>query len=49
MGMTWVPFGLLSCLDAVTLPQLLAARHVSEGAIATLTALAHSPSVGACC
>jgi PAT family beta-lactamase induction signal transducer AmpG len=45
MGMTWAPFGMLTCLDAITLPQLLAARHVPEGMIAALTTLAFSPSV----
>lgn len=45
MGMTWMPFGLLSCLDAITVPQLLAARHVPEPQIALLTTLAFSPSV----
>ena len=45
MGMTWVPFGLLGCLDAITLPQLLAARHVAEPTIALITTLAFSPSV----
>ncbi|MGB9429494.1 MAG: MFS transporter [Gammaproteobacteria bacterium] len=45
MGMTWMPFGLLTCLDALTIPQLLAVRHVPEGAIAALTTLAYSPIV----
>jgi PAT family beta-lactamase induction signal transducer AmpG len=45
MGMTAMPFGMLSGLDAVTLPQLLAARHMHEGEIAALTTLAYSPSI----
>lgn len=45
MGLTWVPFGLITCLDAITIPQLLAARHVPEPQIALVTTLAVSPSV----
>jgi PAT family beta-lactamase induction signal transducer AmpG len=45
MGMTAMPFGMLSGLDAVTLPQLLAARHMPEGEITILTTLAYSPSI----
>jgi MFS transporter, PAT family, beta-lactamase induction signal transducer AmpG len=36
MGMTMLPFGMLSGLDVIILPQLLAARHVP---------LPHTPSV----
>ncbi|MGB6485712.1 MAG: MFS transporter [Steroidobacteraceae bacterium] len=43
MGMTMLPFGMLSGLDVITLPQLLAARHVPEGEIALLSTLAFSP------
>lgn len=43
MGMTMVPFGMLGGLVLVTLPQLLAARHVAESEIAALTALAALP------
>ncbi|HEX7348645.1 MAG TPA: MFS transporter [Rhodanobacteraceae bacterium] len=43
MGMTMLPFGMLSGLTLFTVPQLLAAQHVPEGEIATLTALAASP------
>ena len=43
MGMTMLPFGILSGLTLFTLPQLLAARHVPEAEIAGLTALASSP------
>ena len=43
MGMTMLPFGMLGGLVLVTVPQLLAARHVPEGEIAVLTALAASP------
>ncbi len=43
MGMTMLPFGMLGGLSLVTVPQLLAARHVPEAQIATLTALASSP------
>ncbi len=43
MGMTMIPFGMLGGLVLVTVPQLLAARHVPEGEIAALTALAASP------
>ncbi|MGH8111272.1 MAG: MFS transporter [Rhodanobacteraceae bacterium] len=43
MGMTMLPFGMLGGLVVVTVPQLLAARHVPEGEIAGLTALAFSP------
>lgn len=43
MGMTMLPFGMLGGLVLVTVPQLLAARHVPEGEIAALTALAASP------
>ncbi|MGB6485305.1 MAG: MFS transporter [Steroidobacteraceae bacterium] len=38
-----LPFGMLSGLDVVTLPQLLAARHVPESEIAMLSTLAFSP------
>src|SRR6185437_15944075 len=43
MRMTMLPFGMLGGLVLVTVPQLLAARHVPEGEIAALTALAASP------
>lgn len=43
MGMTMLPFGTLGGLVLVTVPQLLAARHVSEDKIAAITALAASP------
>jgi MFS transporter, PAT family, beta-lactamase induction signal transducer AmpG len=43
MGMTMLPFGMLSGLDVITLPQLLAARHVPESEIAMLSTLAFSP------
>ena len=43
MGMTMLPFGMLTGLTLFTLPQLLAARHVPEAEIAGLTALAGSP------
>ncbi|MGH8113727.1 MAG: hypothetical protein ACREPS_01535 [Rhodanobacteraceae bacterium] len=43
MGMTMLPFGMLMGLTLITVPQLLAAQHVSEGRIATVTALATSP------
>lgn len=45
MGMTMAPFGMLAGLDVITLPQLLAARHVPESEIAMLCTLAYSPSV----
>lgn len=43
MGMTMAPFGMLTGLILITVPQLLAAQHVPEGRIATVTALAGSP------
>jgi MFS transporter, PAT family, beta-lactamase induction signal transducer AmpG len=43
MGMTMTPFGMVTGLILITVPQLLAARHVREGQIATVTALAASP------
>lgn len=43
MGMTMLPFGMIGGLIVVTVPQLLAARHVPEGEIAAITALAFSP------
>ncbi|HEX7339965.1 MAG TPA: hypothetical protein VF271_08550 [Rhodanobacteraceae bacterium] len=43
MGLTMLPFGMLTGLTLFTVPQLLAARHVPEAQIATLTALASSP------
>jgi len=43
MGMTMLPFGMLTGLTLFTVPQLLAARHVPEAEIAALTALAASP------
>jgi len=43
MGMTMLPFGMMAGLSLVTVPQLLAARHVPEAQIATLTVLASSP------
>jgi PAT family beta-lactamase induction signal transducer AmpG len=43
MGMTMLPFGMLGGLVLVTVPQLLAARHVTESEIAAITALAASP------
>lgn len=42
MGMTMIPFGMLGGLSLITVPQLLAARHVPEAEIATLTAVAGS-------
>lgn len=44
MGMAELSFGMLSGIVIVTVPQLLAARHVPEDEIAGLTALAISPS-----
>ncbi|MGH8113584.1 MAG: MFS transporter [Rhodanobacteraceae bacterium] len=43
MGMTALPFGMVGFLVAVVAPQALAERHVLEGEIAGLTALAFSP------
>lgn len=43
MGLTMLPFGMLTGLTLFTVPQLLAQQHVGEGEIATLTALAGSP------
>lgn len=43
MGLTMLPFGMLGGLVVVTVPQLLAARHVPEAEIAGLTSLAFSP------
>jgi MFS transporter, PAT family, beta-lactamase induction signal transducer AmpG len=43
MGMAMLPFGMLTGLDVVTMPQLLAARHVPEGEIAMLSTLALAP------
>ncbi|MGH8291717.1 MAG: hypothetical protein ACREV7_22565 [Steroidobacteraceae bacterium] len=43
MGMTALPFGMIGFLIAVVVPQVLAERHVPEGEIASLTALAFSP------
>lgn len=43
MGLTMLPFGMLTGLTLFTVPQLLAARHVPEAEIAALTALAASP------
>lgn len=44
MGLTMLPFGLLSGLVLFTVPQLLAQQHLPEGEIATLTAVASSPT-----
>lgn len=43
MGMTMLPFSMVTGLILFTVPQLLAARHVPEAEIAALTALAGSP------
>lgn len=43
MGMTMLPFGMLTGLTLFTLPQLLAQQHMPEAEIAGLTALAGSP------
>ncbi|MGH8113726.1 MAG: MFS transporter [Rhodanobacteraceae bacterium] len=43
MGMTDAPFGTLGGLVLVTVPELLAERHVREGEIAAITAVAASP------
>lgn len=43
MGMTMLPFGMVTGLILFTVPQLLAARRVPEAEIAALTALAGSP------
>lgn len=45
MGMTMLPFGMVGFLVVVVVPSLLAKRHVPEGEIATITALAMSPTV----
>lgn len=44
MGVTMLPFGIMNGIIPVTVPQLLAARHVPESGIATLTTLAFSPA-----
>jgi MFS transporter, PAT family, beta-lactamase induction signal transducer AmpG len=47
MGLAMAPFGLLGGVWAVSLPQLLAAQHVPEPTIATVSALSGLPtSVG---
>lgn len=43
MGMTMLPFGMLTGLTLFTVPQLLAQQHVPEAEIAGITALAGSP------
>lgn len=43
MGLTDAPFGMLGGLVLITVPQLLAARHVPEAEIAAITAVAASP------
>lgn len=43
MGMTMLPFGMLTGLTLFTVPQLLAQQHVAEAEIAGITALAGSP------
>ncbi|HEX7340806.1 MAG TPA: MFS transporter [Rhodanobacteraceae bacterium] len=43
MGLTMLPFGMLTGLTLFTVPQLLATQHVPEAEIAGLTALAGSP------
>lgn len=43
MGMTTLPFGMIGYMIAVAVPQLLAERHIPEGEIAAITALAFSP------
>jgi PAT family beta-lactamase induction signal transducer AmpG len=44
MGMTTATFGMFVGIAVVTVPQQLVARHVPEATIATLTAVALSPS-----
>ncbi|HEY1928406.1 MAG TPA: hypothetical protein VGG92_13145 [Caulobacteraceae bacterium] len=44
MGLAMAPFGLLGGVWAVTTPQLLAAQHVPEPVIASVTALAGLPT-----
>ncbi|HEY2048606.1 MAG TPA: hypothetical protein VGH03_04640 [Caulobacteraceae bacterium] len=44
MGLAMAPFGLLGGVWAVSVPQLLAAQHVSEPVIASVTALSGLPT-----
>jgi MFS transporter, PAT family, beta-lactamase induction signal transducer AmpG len=44
MGLTMAPFGLLGGVWAVSVPQLLAAQHVSEPVIASVSALSGLPT-----
>jgi PAT family beta-lactamase induction signal transducer AmpG len=43
MGLSNLPYGLYGGVVAFAVPQLLAARHVPEASIASLTAVAYSP------
>lgn len=45
MGLTNLPFGAYGAVTLITVPQLLAARHVSEPQIAAITATAMIPTV----
>jgi PAT family beta-lactamase induction signal transducer AmpG len=45
LGLANLPFGLYGGLALITMPQLLAARHVPEPRIAAITAAAMIPTV----